>query len=180
MKKYVFTSIWGPTGSYLSKFIKLNSFDSVCLFHVPSDKNTLFEAFLVMVGASCQFVVSRLGQNLLSKFTNLDNNILFPIGRPTRTLSSFQLGLRLMVCQNIHSGCRHLWFDLKSGLFCPRLAPTLLCNSTNLNKQLLFPIGSPNCTRSTFPGWVGVGKCVCKETPKSDLDLDLGIVKMLY
>ena len=75
-----------------------------------------------MVFVSSEFVVSRLGQNLLSKFTDLDNNILFPIGRPTRTLSSFQLGLRLMVCQNIHSGCRHLWFDLKSGLFCPRLA----------------------------------------------------------
>ena len=83
-------------------------FDSVCLFHVSSVKNSYFEAFLVMVGASCQFVVSRLGQNLLSKFTNLDNNILFPIGHPTRTLSSFQLGLRLMVCQNIHSECRHL------------------------------------------------------------------------
>ena len=37
-----------------------------------------------MVGASCQFVVSRLGQNLLSHLTNLDNDILFPIGRPTQ------------------------------------------------------------------------------------------------
>ena len=110
-----------------------------------------------MVGASCQFVVSRLGQNLLSNLTNIDNNILFPIGRPTRTLSSFQLRLRLMVYQNIHLGCRHIWFDLMSGLFCPRLAPTLFCNSTNLNKQLLFPIGSPNCTRSTFPGYIIYG-----------------------
>ena len=117
-----------------------------------------------MVGASCQFVVSGLGQNLLSNLTIIDNNFLYPIGRPTRTLSSFQLGLRLMVCQNIHSGCRHLWFDLKSGLFCPRLAPTLLCNSTNLKKQLLFPIGSPNCTQSNFPEWgwgYGGGRKMC-------------------
>ena len=61
----------------------LTVFDSVCLFHVSSDKNSYFEAFLVMVGASCQFVVSRLGQNLLSNLTNIDNNILFPIGHPT-------------------------------------------------------------------------------------------------
>ena len=54
------------------------------------------------------------------------------------TKDSFQLRLRLMVYQNIHLGCRHIWFDLMSGLFCPRLAPTLLCNSTNLKKQLLF------------------------------------------
>ena len=26
------------------------------------------------------------------------------------------------------------------------------------------------------PRWVGVGKCVCKEIPKSELDLDLGFV----
>ena len=51
----------------------LTVFDSVCLFHVSSDKNSYFEAFLVMVGASCQFVVSRLGQSLLSKSTNIDN-----------------------------------------------------------------------------------------------------------
>ena len=93
----------------------------------------------------------------LSNLTNIDNNILFPIGRPTRTLSSFQLRLRLMVYQNIHLGCRHIWFDLMSGVFCPRFAPTLFCNSTNLNKQLLFPIGSPNCTRSTFPGYIIYG-----------------------
>ena len=99
----------------------------MCLFHVSSDKNSYFEAFLVMVGASCQFVVSRLGQNLSSNLTNIDNKFLFLVGRLTHTLSYFQLGPRLIVCQNIHSGCRHLWFDLKSGLFCPRLAPTLLC-----------------------------------------------------
>ena len=51
----------------------LTVFDSVCLFHVSSDKNSYFEAFLVMVGASCQFVVSRLGQSLLSNLTNIDN-----------------------------------------------------------------------------------------------------------
>ena len=48
-----------------------------------------------------------------------------------------------------------------------------LVNSPNIDKQLLFPIGSPNCTLSTFPGW-GVGKCVSKENPKSDLDLGPG------
>ena len=68
----------------------LTVFDSVCLFHVSSDKNSYFEDFLVMVGASCQCVVSRLSQNLLSNLTK--------IGRLTHTLSSFQLGLKLMVC----------------------------------------------------------------------------------
>ena len=34
----------------------------------------------------------------LSNLTNIDNIFLFPVRRPTRTLSSFQLGLRLMVC----------------------------------------------------------------------------------
>ena len=124
----------------------------MCLFHVSSDKNSYFEAFLVMVAASCQCVVSRLSQNLLSNLTK--------IGRLTHTLSSFQLGLKLMVCKNIHSGCRHLWFDLESGLFCSRLVPILLCNSTNLNKQLLFSLGSPNSTLSTFPGW-GVSRKMC-------------------
>ena len=65
-------------------------YDSVCLFKVSSDENSYFEAFLVMVGASCQCVVSRLSQNLLSNLTK--------IGRLTHTLSSFQLGLKLMVC----------------------------------------------------------------------------------
>ena len=73
----------------------LTVFDSVCLFHVSSDKISYFEAFLFMGGASCQIVVSRFGQNLLS---NLTNYFLFPIECPTRTLSSFQLGIRLMVC----------------------------------------------------------------------------------
>ena len=52
-----------------------------------------------------------------------------------------------------------------------------LVNSPNIDKQLLFPIGSPNCTLSTFPGWEGgrVGKCVTKENPKSDLDLGLRV-----
>ena len=70
----------------------------MCLFHVSSDKNSYFEAFLVMVSASCQFVFSRLGQGLLSKSTNIDNIFLFPIGRFTHTLSSSQLGIRLNVC----------------------------------------------------------------------------------
>ena len=109
---------------------------------------------------------------------------LFPIQSPNRTLSSLQLGFRFMVCQNIHLGCRGSWFDLKSGLFCPRLSQTLLCNSTKINNQLWFSIGSPNCSLSTFPGWgwvggsVGVGKCVSKENPKSDLDLDLWFVNI--
>ena len=64
----------------------------MCLFHVSSDKNSYFEAFLVMVGASCQFVVSRLGRNHLSNLTNKDNIFLFLIGCPTCTLYSFQLG----------------------------------------------------------------------------------------
>ena len=70
----------------------------MCLFHVSSDKKSYFEVVLVMVGASCQFVVSIFGQNLLSNLTNIDYDFLFPIGRPTCTLSSFQLGLRLKVC----------------------------------------------------------------------------------
>ena len=64
-------------------------------------------------------------------------------------------------------------------LFGFRLTQNPLVNSPNIDKQLLFPIGSPNCTLSTFPG-VGVGvvgKCVSKENPKSDLDL--GFVKIL-
>ena len=62
----------------------------------------------------------------------------------------------------------------KVGLVLARLAQTLLWTFTNIDKQLLFSIGSPNCTFSTFPGgwWVGVGKCVTKENPKSNLDLD--------
>ena len=35
----------------------------------------------------------------------------------------------------------------------------LLFNSTNIYKQLLFPIGHPNCTLSTFPE-CGVGGIV--------------------
>ena len=55
---------------------------------------------------------------------------------------------------------------------CFFLAVDPLVNSPNIDKQLLFPIGSPNCTLSTFPGWGWVvGKCVSKENPKSDLDL---------
>ena len=49
---------------------------------------------------------------------------------------------------------------------------------TNIDKQLLFSIGSPNCILFTFPRWVVLGKCVTKENPKSDLDLDLGFVKI--
>ena len=53
----------------------------------------------------------------------------------------------------------------------------LLWTFTNIDKQLLFSIGSPNCILSTFPGWLGVGgggvgKCVTKENPNSDLNLD--------
>ena len=33
-----------------------------------------------------------------------------------------------------------------------RLTQNPLVNSPNIDKQLLFPIGSPNCTLSTFPG----------------------------
>ena len=67
-------------------------------------------------------------------------------------------------------------FDL--GLFWARLAQTLLWNLTNIDKQLLFSIGSPNYTLSSFPGWGVVGKCVTKENPKSDLDLDSGFVNI--
>ena len=37
-------------------------------------------------------------------------------------------------------------------LFGFRLTQNPLVNSPNIDKQLLFPIGSPNCTVSTFPG----------------------------
>ena len=37
-------------------------------------------------------------------------------------------------------------------LFGFRLTQNPLVNSPNIDKQLLFPIGSPNCTLSTFPG----------------------------
>ena len=53
-----------------------------------------------------------------------------------------------------------------------------LVNSHNIDEQLLFPVGIPNCALSTFPGEVGgggVGKCVSKENPKSDLDLGLRV-----
>ena len=56
-----------------------------------------------------------------------------------------------------------------------RLTQDPLVNSPYIDKQLLFPIGSPNCTLSTFPGWGVVGKCVTKENPKSDLDLGLRV-----
>ena len=57
-----------------------------------------------------------------------------------------------------------------------RLTQDPLVNSPNIDKQLLFPIGSPNCTLSTFPGGgLVVGKCVTKENPKSDLDLGLRV-----
>ena len=78
--------------------LNLTVFVSACLFHVSSYKNSYFQAFLVKVGASFEFVVSRLGQNLLFNLNNIYNIFLFPIGRLTHTLSSFQLGLRLMVC----------------------------------------------------------------------------------
>ena len=116
----------------------------------------------------------------MSHLININDDFLFPIQSPNRTLSSLQLGFRFMVCQNIHLGCRGSWFDLKLGLFCPRLSQTLLHNSTKINNQLWFSIGSPNCSLYTFPGWVGVGKCVSKENPKSDLDLDLGFVKGVH
>ena len=61
-------------------------------------------------------------------------------------------------------------------LFGFRLTQNPLVNSPNIDKQLLFPIGSPNCTLSTFPGGgLVVGKCVTKENPKSDLDLGLRV-----
>ena len=60
-------------------------------------------------------------------------------------------------------------------LFGFRLTQNPLVNSPNIDKQLLFPIGSPNCTLSTFPGVGVVGKCVSKENPKSDLDLGLRV-----
>ena len=52
-----------------------------------------------------------------------------------------------------------------------------LVNSHNIDEQLLFPVGIPNCALSTFPGGVGgvVVKCVSKENPKSDLDLGLRV-----
>ena len=60
-------------------------------------------------------------------------------------------------------------------LFGFSLTQNPLVNSPNIDKQLLFPIESPNCTLSNFPGWGWggwlVGKCVSKENPKSDLDL---------
>ena len=126
-------------------------FLNVCSMFLPI-RTSILMLFLVMVGSSSEFVVSRLGQNILSNLTNISNNFWFSIGSSSHTISSFRLGSRLRDCQNMHSGCRCLWFDLKSGLFCPRLAQTLLCYSTNLYNQLLFSIGSPNCARSTFPG----------------------------
>ena len=67
------------------------------------------------------------------------------------------------------------------------MAQNLLFNLTNKCKQLLFSIGQPNCALSTFPRggglgvWVvGFGKCVAKENPRSDLDLELGFVKNIF
>ena len=84
-------------------------------------------------------------KNYYGKKTNIEHNFLFPIGSCSRTLSVLRLELRFRNCQNIRYGDRSLWFDLKSGLFWPILAQTLLCNSTNIDNQLLFCIGSPNC-----------------------------------
>ena len=52
---------------------------------------------------------------------------------------------------------------------CDFLAQTLLFDSTNMDKQPLFHIGSPNCILYS-------GKCDSKENHKSDLDLDLRFV----
>ena len=46
-------------------------------------------------------------------------------------------------------------------LFGFRLTQNPLVNSPNIDKQLLFPIGSPNCTLSTFPGGVEGGWKMC-------------------
>ena len=70
----------------------------------------------------------------------------------------------------------HVKFQLY--LFGFRLAKCPLVNSPNIDKQLLFPKVSLNCTLSTFIG-LGVEKCVSKENPKSILDLDLGFVKRI-
>ena len=66
-----------------------------------------------------------------------------------------------------------------------RLAKILLVKSSKIDKQLLFPIGCPNCTLSTFPiggdGGEGVvEKCVTKENCKSNLDLDLCIKTYVF
>ena len=45
-----------------------------------------------------------------------------------------------------------------------------------IGKQLLFSIRIPNHTLSTFQR----GECVSKETPKSNLDLELGFVKISF
>ena len=68
-------------------------------------------------------------------------------------------------------------FEAQLGFFFGfRLTQDPLVNSPYIDKQLLFPIGSPNCTLSTFPGGgLVVGKCVTKENPKSDLDLGLRV-----
>ena len=63
-----------------------------------------------------------------------------------------------------------------------RLTQDPLVNSPNIDKQFMFPIGSPNCTLSTFPawGWVEVvGKSVSKENPKSGLDLGFVITHII-
>ena len=54
----------------ISRFIK-RIFVSEFLFYLASDKNTLFEAYLVIVDTSCEFFVSRLGQNLLSNSADI-------------------------------------------------------------------------------------------------------------
>ena len=105
--------------------------------------------------ASCEFIVCRVVPNLQSNLTKIEHHFLFPIGSSSHTLSVLRLELRFRNCQNIRYGDRSLWFDLKSGLFWPILAQTLLCNSTNIDNQLLFCIGSPNRTLSTFLGGVG-------------------------
>ena len=48
----------------ISRFIKLSIFVSDFLFYVASDKNTLFEAYLVIVDTSCEFFVYRMVLNL--------------------------------------------------------------------------------------------------------------------
>ena len=71
-----------------------------------------------------------------------NNNFWFPIGN-----SIFSLTWIGFVKTSIR-GC--LWFDLKSGLFCPRLAQNLLCNSTNINNDFGFLIESSSGTLTSL------------------------------
>ena len=66
----------------------------------------------------------------------------------------FCFGMIVLWCLRLELLCRGSdgQVETQMCIFGFRLTQDSLGNSPNIDKQLLFPIGSPNCTLSTFPG----------------------------